>query len=151
MIKNIKEIKLAVIGLGYVGLPLALEFAKKRSVIGYDLNKDRIEELNSGLDKNKEFDKNDFEKANKLKFTNNIENLKTANCYIVTVPTPIDKFKKPNLNPLIRATKMIGNIIKKNDLIIYESTVYPGCVEEICVPIIETKSGLKFNKNFLWI
>ena len=121
---------------------------QKRSVIGYDLNKDRIEELNSGLDKNKEFDKNDFEKANKLKFTNNIENLKTANCYIVTVPTPIDKFKKPNLNPLIRATKMIGNIIKKNDLIIYESTVYPGCVEEICVPIIETKSGLKFNKNF---
>ena len=88
MIKKIKEIKLAVIGLGYVGLPLALEFAKKRSVIGYDLNKDRIEELNSGLDKNKEFDKNDFEKANKLKFTNNIENLKTANCYIVTVPTP---------------------------------------------------------------
>ena len=112
MINNIKDIKLAIIGLGYVGLPLALEFAKKRDVIGFDINYERINELNTGLDKNLEFDKNEIQSAKKLNFTNSIEDLKSVNCYVITVPTPIDEFKKPNLNSLLSATKMIGGIIK---------------------------------------
>jgi UDP-N-acetyl-D-glucosamine/UDP-N-acetyl-D-galactosamine dehydrogenase len=140
--------KLAVIGLGYVGLPLALEFAKKKLVIGFDINKDRIRELISGKDKNLEFSKEILQNSKKLNFTNNKDSLKTANCFIITVPTPINRFKKPNLDPLLKATKMIGKIIKKQDLIIYESTVYPGCVEEICVPLLEKFSGLKFNEEF---
>ena len=148
MINNIKDIKLAIIGLGYVGLPLALEFAKKRDVIGFDINYERINELNTGLDKNLEFDKNEIQSAKKLNFTNSLEDLKSANCYVITVPTPIDEYKKPNLNPLITATKMIAGIIKIGDLVIYESTVYPGCIEENCVPMLESSSKLKFNKDF---
>ncbi len=143
-----KDIKLAVIGLGYVGLPLALEFAKKRDVIGFDLNEKRINELKDGLDKNLEFNINEIQRAKKLNFTNSIEDLKSVNCYVITVPTPIDEFKKPNLNSLLSATKMIGGIIKYGDLVIYESTVYPGCIEEICVPILESSSKFKFNKDF---
>ena len=148
MICQIKDIKLAVIGLGYVGLPLAIEFAKKRSVIGFDINKKRIEELNLGIDQNLEHNEKELKDLKKLNFTNNDKDLKSANCFIITVPTPVDKFKKPNLQPLFKASEMIGKTIKKGDLIIYESTVYPGCVEDECVPILEKFSKLNFNKDF---
>ncbi len=148
MIIKIKEIKLAIIGLGYVGLPLALEFAKKKTVIGFDNNNKRIEELNSGVDRNLEFNKEIIKNSKNLNFTNNTNDLKPANCYIVTVPTPIDEFKKPDLKPLIKASEMTGKIINKGDIIIYESTVYPGCIEEVCVPILEKNSQLKFNQDF---
>ncbi len=148
MINKLKDLKLAIIGLGYVGLPLAIEFGKKKFVIGYDVNKKRISELKSGKDKNLEFKKKDLKNSKKLKFTNNINDLKLANCYIITVPTPIDKYKKPDLDPILNSSKMIGKLVKKNDLIIYESTVYPGCVEEVCVPILEKFSKMKFNQDF---
>lgn len=143
-----KNIKLAIIGLGYVGLPLALEFAKKKDVIGFDINKKRILDLNNGLDKNLDFKKKAIKSLKKIKFTNNKKHLKSANCFIISVPTPVDKFNKPDLRPLFNASKMIGEIIKKGDLIIYESTVYPGCTEEECVPLLEKFSGLKYNKDF---
>ena len=143
-----KKINLAIVGLGYVGLPLALEFAKKRSVIGFDINQERVKELTSGLDRNLEFNRTELIKSKKIKFTSNINDLKNSNCYIITAPTPVNKSKKPNLIPLLKASKLVGNIIGKKDLIIYESTVYPGCVEEECVPILEKFSGLKFNKDF---
>ncbi|MDB3975697.1 nucleotide sugar dehydrogenase, partial [Candidatus Pelagibacter sp.] len=145
---NVKELNLAIIGLGYVGLPLAIEFGKKRQVIGFDIEKKRIKELKSGIDKNSEVTKNQIKNIKKLNFTSNISDLKSANCYIITVPTPINKFKKPDLNPLFKASEIVGKFIKKGDLIIYESTVYPGCVEEQCVPVLEKFSKLKFNKNF---
>lgn len=148
MINNIKNLKLAIIGLGYVGLPLALEFEKKRKIIGFDINKKRIEELKSGYDRNFESTKKQLKKIKQLTFTNNVEDLKIANCYIITVPTPIDKFKKPNLKPLLSASKIVSNFIKKKDLIIYESTVYPGCIEDKCAPLLEKFSGLKFNQDF---
>ena len=148
MISTTKDIRLAIIGLGYVGLPLALEFAKNRKVIGFDLNKKRIEELNSGIDKNFETSKEELQNSKQLNFTNNEEDLKYANCFIIAVPTPIDKLKKPDLQPLLYASEIIGKIIKEGNLIIYESTVYPGCTEEVCVPILEKFSNLKFNKNF---
>ena len=148
MINTIKDIKLGIIGLGYVGLPLALEFSKNRKVIGFDLKKNRIEELNSGIDKNLESSKEEIQNSKQLNFTNNVEDLKYANCFIVTVPTPINELKKPDLQPLLQASEMIGKIIKKGDLIIYESTVYPGCTEEVCIPILEKFSNLKFNLDF---
>ena len=148
MINTIKDIKLGIIGLGYVGLPLALEFSKNRKVIGFDLKKNRIEELNSGIDKNLESSKEEIQNSKQLNFTNNVEDLKYANCFIISVPTPIDELKKPDLQPLLRASEMIGKIIKEGDLIIYESTVYPGCTEEVRVAILEKFSNLKFNKNF---
>jgi len=148
MINSNKDLKLVIIGLGYVGLPLALEFAKKRSIIGFDINKERIKELNSGIDRNLEFTKKELQDSKLLNFIDSEENLKSANCYIITVPTPVDEFKKPNLKPLFKASEMIGGIVNKGDLIIYESTVYPGCIEEECVPILEKFSGLKFNKDF---
>ncbi len=148
MINKYEEIKLAIIGLGYVGLPLALEFSKKKNVIGFDINKKRIKDLNSGIDKNLEFNKKELQSLKKLNFTNSVEDLKSANCFIITVPTPIDKFKKPDLKPLFNASELIGKIIKKGNLIIYESTVYPGCIEEECVPILEKFSDLKYNIDF---
>ena len=148
MINNTKKLKLAIIGLGYVGLPLALEFSKKRSLVGFDIDKKRINELNSGIDRNLETTKEDLKSIKQLIFTNDEKNLKLANCYIITVPTPIDKFKKPNLEPLLKASKIISKVIKQNDLIIYESTVYPGCIEEQCVPVLERYSKLKFNQGF---
>ena len=148
MINSTKDLKLTIIGLGYVGLPLALEFAKKRLVIGFDINNKRIMELKSGIDKNLEFTKQELQGSKKINFTNNKENIKSSNCYIITVPTPIDELKKPNLKPLFMASEMVGKSINKGDLVIYESTVYPGCVEEVCVPILEKFSGLKFNKDF---
>ena len=148
MINKIEDLKLAIIGLGYVGLPLALEFAKNRKVICFDIKKKRIEELNSGIDKNLEFNKEEIENTKNLNFTNNEEDLKYANCFIITVPTPINELKKPDLQPLLKASEMIGKIIREGDLIIYESTVYPGCTEEVCVPILEKSSNLKFNQDF---
>jgi|TARA_B110000027_G_scaffold20549_1_gene21767 UDP-N-acetyl-D-galactosamine dehydrogenase len=148
MNNSIKKIKLAVIGLGYVGLPLTLEFAKKRKVIGFDIEEKRIKELKIGKDKNLEVTKKELKNNKQLIFTSNEKDIKSANCYIVTVPTPIDKKKKPDLKPLLKAGKIVGKVIQKGDLIIYESTVYPGCVEEQCVPILEKFSGLKFNQDF---
>lgn len=149
--------KIAVIGLGYVGLPLAIEFGKKYSTIGFDINKKRIEELVSGKDRTNEADleqllsatnKNIVDNNMGLKFTSIIEELNDCNVYIVTVPTPIDQFKAPDLSPLLNASKMLGSVLKKGDIVIYESTVYPGCTEEDCVPVLEKESGLKFNVDF---
>ena len=141
-------LKIGIIGLGYVGLPLALEFAKKRQVIGFDISSKRIRDLKLGIDKTKEVTKKKLIKSKKLFLTNNKKHLEKANCYIVTVPTPINKLRKPDLTPLLQASKMIGSVLKKNDIIIYESTVYPGCTEEKCVPILEKYSKLKFNTDF---
>ena len=143
-----KQIKLAIIGLGYVGLPLALEFGKKRNVIGFDVNKKRIKELSDGFDHNLEFLKKDFKSSKKLKVTCNKRDLKSTNCFIICVPTPVDKIKRPDLKPLFKACKIVGDILKKGDLVIFESTVYPGCTEEECAPLLEKYSGLKFNKDF---
>ena len=144
---KLNNLKLAIIGLGYVGLSLAVEFAKKRNVIGFDIKKKRIRELKSGKDRNLEETKQAL-KTSKLLLTNNLKDLKFANCYIITIPTPVDSKKKPDLKLLFMATKAIGKILKYGDIIIYESTVYPGCTEEECVPILEKYSGLKFNKDF---
>ncbi len=142
------NLKIAVIGLGYVGLPLAVEFSKHRKVIGFDINKERIHNLKLGVDETKELTKKELIKAKKLLLTNNKKYLESVNCYIVTVPTPINKYKKPDLTPLLNVSKMIGKVLKINDIVIYESTVYPGCTEEKCVPILEKYSKLKFNIDF---
>ncbi|MDE5592022.1 MAG: nucleotide sugar dehydrogenase [Helicobacter sp.] len=139
---------LAVIGLGYVGLPLAVEFAKKYPVIAFDICQKRIDELQSGYDKTLEVSREALQRAENLHFTSYLEDLKEARVYIVTVPTPVDKFNKPNLEPLIKASRSVGAILKRGDIVIYESTVYPGCTEEDCVPILEEVSGLTFNKDF---
>ncbi len=143
-----KVLNLAVIGLGYVGLPLAIEFAKKRSVIGYDINENRIIELKKGYDSTKEFTSSEINKSSNLYLTSNLSDLKNANIFIVTVPTPVDKNKKPDMSHLIDASRSLGEILKKNDIVIFESTVYPGATEEICVPVLEEISGLKYNKDF---
>ena len=143
-----KNLKLAIIGLGYVGLPLAVEFAKKRLVIGFDIKSKRIKELKSKIDTTLEVSKKDLIRAKKLILSDHLEDLHLANCFIIAVPTPIDKKNKPDLNPLIEASKLVGGVIKKGDIVIYESTVYPGCTEDECVPILEKYSGLKFNKDF---
>ena len=148
MINKVENLKIAVIGLGYVGLPLALEFSKKKTLIGFDINKSRIIELKSGVDKNLEFNKEELLRSHHLQLSHNINDLKSANCFIITVPTPIDEFKKPDLRPIFQASQSIGKILKKRDLIIYESTVYPGCIEEECVPILEKFSNLEFNHDF---
>lgn len=140
--------KIAIIGLGYVGLPLAVEFGKKYSVVGFDINKKRIEELSNGVDITHETSKAQILSANNLQFSSNIKKLKDCNIYIVTVPTPIDKYKSPDLKPLLAASRMLGKIIKKGDIVIYESTVYPGCTEDECVPVLEQESSLKFNIDF---
>jgi UDP-N-acetyl-D-galactosamine dehydrogenase len=153
---NLREKHIAIIGLGYVGLPLAIEFGKKYHVLGFDINNDRIEELNSGKDRTNEADLEGMlvamnlskESTIGLTFSQNIEDLNKYNVFIVTVPTPIDQFKAPDLTPLLKASEMIGRILKKGDIVIYESTVYPGCTEEDCVPILESYSGLKFNIDF---
>ena len=138
---ELQEIKLAIIGLGYVGLPLAVEFGRSRSVIGFDINQDRIEELKGGCDLTLETTCDELAAAKYLTYTTNPDDLVTCNCYIVTVPTPIDEYKQPNLVPLIKASETIGKILKKGDIVVYESTVYPGCTEEECVPVLERCSG----------
>jgi UDP-N-acetyl-D-galactosamine dehydrogenase len=140
--------KIAIIGLGYVGLPLAVEFGKIIETKGFDINKKRVEELKKGKDSTLEVEPENLVTAAKLTYTNNLEDLKDSNFFIVTVPTPVDKNKTPDLSPLVSASQMLGKIIKKNDIVVYESTVYPGATEEVCIPEIEKVSGLKFNKDF---
>lgn len=140
--------KIAVIGLGYVGLPLAVEFGKKYSTLGFDINKKRISELIDGYDRTLESNKSEIEASKSLTFSYNIDDLRNYNVFIVTVPTPIDQYKAPDLSPLLKASKMLGRILKKGDIIIYESTVFPGCTEEDCVPVLENESGLRFNIDF---
>ncbi len=142
--------KICIIGLGYVGLPLAVEFSKKYDVVGLDIYQNRIDELNSAYDRTLELDANQLKKAldSNIKFTCAIGDISECNVYIVTVPTPIDKNKKPDLTPLLKASETIGRVLKKDDLVIYESTVYPGATEEDCVPVLEEVSGLKFNEDF---
>ena len=140
--------KIAVIGLGYVGLPLAVEFGKKYATLGFDINLNRIYELKKGFDRTLESNKNEIESAKQLSFSSDINDLRIYSVFIVTVPTPINQFKAPDLTPLLKASEMLGKVIKKGDIIIYESTVYPGCTEEDCVPVLEKESGLKFNIDF---
>jgi UDP-N-acetyl-D-glucosamine/UDP-N-acetyl-D-galactosamine dehydrogenase len=141
---------IAIIGLGYVGLPLAVEFGKKRVVIGFDINVKRIAELESGLDHTLEITSEELKHAKQLSFTSDIAKLKAAQVFIVTVPTPIDSANRPDLTPLIKASEIVGESLKKGDVVIYESTVYPGCTEEVCVPVLEKHSGLKFNVDFYY-
>ncbi len=142
------DYKIALIGLGYVGLPLAVEFGKKFNVIGFDINETRVHELKQGNDITLETNSEEIKLATNLTFTTDLNELKKCNVYIITVPTPINQFKSPDLTPLLAATKMLGKIIEKGDIIIYESTVYPGCTEEECVPVLEKESNLKFNVDF---
>lgn len=144
----LNEIKLAVIGLGYVGLPLAVEFGKGRDVVGFDINQRRIEALSQGRDSTLEVSDGELKLATGLKFTADASDLHACNVYIVTVPTPIDEYKQPDLTPLIKASETIGKVLKKGDIVIYESTVYPGATEEDCIPVLEQCSGLRFNDDF---
>lgn len=140
--------RIAIIGLGYVGFPLAVEFGKNIPTLGFDIDTGRIAELNSGFDRTQEVTAEQLKESVSLTFSSNAADLSTCNTFIVTVPTPIDHFKKPDLTPLLKASEMIGKALKKGDLVIYESTVYPGCTEEDCVPVLEQFSGLKFNEDF---
>jgi UDP-N-acetyl-D-galactosamine dehydrogenase len=145
---DIKNTSIAIIGQGYVGLPLAIEFGKKHQTIGFDINIDRIEDLKNGIDHTNEATPEQLRSAQELTFSSDINDIKASTIYIVTVPTPIDEFKTPDLKPLRAASQMLGEILKKGDIVIYESTVYPGCTEEVCVPILEESSNLKFNTDF---
>jgi UDP-N-acetyl-D-glucosamine/UDP-N-acetyl-D-galactosamine dehydrogenase len=142
-----KEAKVAVIGLGYVGLPIALAFAKKVKVIGFDINEKRVAMMNKGIDPSNELTKKDFAGSD-IQFTHKLEDLKKANFFIIAVPTPIDEHNLPDLKPLIGASTTVGKVLKKGDYVVYESTVYPGCTEEDCIPVLEKESGLKFKKDF---
>jgi UDP-N-acetyl-D-galactosamine dehydrogenase len=145
---DLENTKIGIIGLGYVGLPLAVEFGKKYKVVGLDINDKRIKELQSGFDNTLEVNKQELAEAKFLKYTTSILDLTECNVYVVTVPTPINQHKQPDLTPLLKASEAIGKVLKTNDIVIYESTVYPGATEEDCVPILEQQSGLTFNKNF---
>lgn len=146
--RNSNNKKIAIIGLGYVGLPLAVEFGKKYTTIGYDIDRRRIDELQKGIDRTLEVDADELKASTGLILTNDLSPVGEAQIFIVTVPTPVDKSKSPDLRPLISASSMIGRLLKKGDIVIYESTVYPGCTEEDCVPVLENISGLKFNVDF---
>ena len=139
---------IAIIGLGYVGFPLAVEFGKLYPTLGFDIDITRISELNRGYDRTQEVSDVQLKASSQLKFSSELKDLSAYNTFIVTVPTPIDHFKKPDLGPLLKASEMIGHVLKKGDVVIYESTVYPGCTEEDCVPVLEKQSGLKFNEDF---
>ena len=145
---TLATLKLAIIGLGYVGLPLAVEFAKKRSVVGFDINQARIDALKTGHDATLEVSDEELREATGLQYSANLQDLAACNTFIVTVPTPIDEHKQPDLTPLVKASETIGKVLKKGDIVIYESTVYPGATEEDCVPVLEKFSGLKFNVDF---
>ena len=147
MEKTDKNIKIAIVGLGYVGLPLAVEFSKKYQAIGFDLNVERINQLKAGIDKTLEVS-NDELKNTSIVFTTDIQAISDCNVYIITVPTPVDKYNNPDMKPLASASKTVGEILSMGDLVIYESTVYPGATEEYCVPILEKESGLKYNTDF---
>ena len=139
---------IAIIGLGYVGFPLAVEFGKQYPTLGFDIDATRISELNRGYDRTQEVSDAQLKASSQLKFSSELTDLSACNTFIVTVPTPIDHFKKPDLGPLLKASEMIGHVLKKGDVVIYESTVYPGCTEEDCVPVLEKQSGLTFNEDF---
>ena len=143
-----KNKKIALIGLGYVGLPLAVEFGKKRTVVGFDINQKRIDELKQGVDVTLETAKQELKDSVYLSYTTSLDDIKDCTIFIVTVPTPIDKHKRPDLTPLEKSSESVGKILKKGDIVIYESTVYPGATEEVCVPILEQQSSLTFNKDF---
>jgi len=143
-----KNKKIAIIGLGYVGLPLAVEFGKQRSVIGFDINQSRVDNLKNGIDSTLEVTSQELKDSIHLRFTVNLEDIKDCDIFIITVPTPIDKHKRPDLTPLEKSSEAVGSILEKGDIVIYESTVYPGATEEVCVPILEEQSGLTFNKDF---
>lgn len=145
---NLENINIAIIGLGYVGLPLAVEFGKQRPTVGFDINKKRVDELSSGIDHTLEVTSEELKLATHLKYTTELDELKSSNFFIVTVPTPIDKVNRPDLTPLQKASETIGKVLKKGDIVVYESTVYPGATEEVCIPILEKISGLKFNQDF---
>src|SRR5690606_8757982 len=143
-----KDIRIAIIGLGYVGLPLAVEFGKKYETIGYDIRAERVAELREGRDSTRECSPEELAEPKHLTYTTALQDIKDCNVYIVTVPTPIDSAKRPDLGPLTRASEAVGSVLKRGDVVVYESTVYPGCTEEDCVPILERVSGLKFNEDF---
>ena len=145
---NIKDIRIAVIGLGYVGLPLAVEFGKSLPVVGFDINAERISALIAGTDHTLEVSNEELAQASHLSYSCDIKALKDCNFFIVTVPTPIDEYKQPDLTPLIKASEAIGSLLKKDDIVVYESTVYPGATEEVCIPVLEKVSGLAFNRDF---
>src|SRR5690606_10122957 len=146
--KSLEETRLAVVGLGYVGLPLAVAFGQKMEVIGFDINGTRIAELRGGLDRTLEVDAAQLASADGLSYTDELNDLKDRNVFIITVPTPIDSARRPDFDPLMKSSAAIGSILKKGDIVIYESTVYPGVTEEVCVPVLERASGLKFNEDF---
>ncbi len=148
MMHDLNELKIAIIGLGYVGLPLAVEFGKKYQTIGFDINQARITELQSGTDITLEVSDKELAETTNLTYSCHVNDLQSANVYIVTVPTPIDKHKRPDLTPLIKASEMLGKVVSKGDIIIYESTVYPGATEEDCIPVVERVSGLVYNQDF---
>ncbi len=145
---QLADLKIAIIGLGYVGLPLAVEFGKKVSVLGFDIHQKRIDELKSGQDHTLELSPDELMQATQLSYSADLEDLKSCNFYIVTVPTPIDEFKQPDLTPLIKASQSIGQVLSAGDIVVYESTVYPGATEEACIPVLEKVSGLTFNQDF---
>ena len=145
---QLADLRIAIIGLGYVGLPLAVEFGKKVPVVGFDIYEKRISELKNGQDHTLEVSPEELKQAAQLSYTASLEDLKDCNFFIVTVPTPIDDYKQPDLTPLVKASTSIGKILKKGDIVVYESTVYPGATEEVCIPVLEDISGLTFNKDF---
>ena len=145
---QLSDLKIAIIGLGYVGLPLAVEFGKKVSVIGFDIHQKRIDELRSGQDHTLEVSPEELAQSTHLQYSAHLDDLKDCNFFIVTVPTPIDEFKQPDLTPLIKASESIGQVLNVGNIVVYESTVYPGATEEVCIPVLEKVSGLKFNKDF---
>ncbi len=148
MLNSLSDAKIAIIGLGYVGLPLAVEFGKKYQTLGFDINQARIDELKSGTDNTLEVSDEELSATKDLIFSCTVEELKNSNIYIITVPTPIDEHKQPDLTPLVKASEMLGKVVSKGDILIYESTVYPGATEETCIPAVERVSGLTFNQDF---
>ncbi len=149
MKNSLENTKIGIVGLGYVGLPLAVEFGKKQQTLGFDINETRVAQLREGNDFTLECSSEELSEATLLEYSANIEDLKTCNVYIVTVPTPIDEYKQPDLTPLVKASETLGKVLKMNDVVIYESTVYPGATEETCIPVLESVSGLTFNKDFM--
>jgi UDP-N-acetyl-D-glucosamine/UDP-N-acetyl-D-galactosamine dehydrogenase len=145
---NLRKCRVGVVGLGYVGLPLAVEFGKRFDTVGFDIKAERIKELAGGTDSTLECSPQELASASQLTYTSKLAELKKCQVYIVTVPTPIDEYKRPDLTPLVKASESLGQVLKKGDVVVYESTVYPGCTEEVCVPILERVSGLKFNRDF---
>ena len=145
---NLRNLRIGVVGLGYVGLPLAVEFGKRFSTVGFDIKAARVDELKAGHDSTLETNEEELAEATKLSYTTRLDDLKPCRVFIVTVPTPIDEYKRPDLTPLVKSSESVGKVLKKGDVVVYESTVYPGCTEEVCVPILERVSGLKFNKDF---